>query len=401
MARTYNNYTDIIDFSRASVATYRDADGVVRTAAIDEPRIDYDENHFLLGVLLEPQRTNLYENGVALENSTNFSCYVVQDNVISPDGEQTGDAIFETAGSAAVRLLYESGISADVTDDYCISAFVKPGHRDRVSIGFQCAEGNITGNFYISNGACYSNSAGANSTFRSSGSTSYSNGWKRIWVSGTLQTVDVGNIGLAGLILLDDDGATAYTGDDSSPAIYAWGLQLEPGRYPSSLIYTDGAQATRALDYVDIPVDAFRYSSNSGTIVLTARCSDYQQYNTRLVNLGATSNEGLDLWVRNTDTVAVYRDDVNEVLAQSTTVSRDDYHNLAFSYNTDSNVGGLAVNGATHSYSNVVSDVSSVSTIQLNREGTNNGTAGVTHIKNLSYYPRALSLDYIGELTRV
>lgn len=394
------NFNDIIDFSRASTATYRASNGYIASAAIDAPRIDYDENGVLLGVLLEPQRTNLYENGVALENSSNTACYTVQDNVISPDGEQTGDAIFETAGSATVRLLYEAGIAADVTDDYCISAFVKPGHRNRVSIGFQCTQGNITGNFYISNGACYANSAGANSTFKSSGSTSYSNGWKRIWVSGALQTVDVGNIGVTGLILLDDDGATAYTGDDSSPAIYAWGLQLEPGRYPSSLIYTDGAQATRAIDYADIPTNAFRYSSNSGTIVLQAQCSDYELYNTRLVNIGTSSSDGLDLWYSTSGDIRVYRDDVNETLATSAAVSRDVYHNISISYNSSSNVGGLAVNGITYTYSRAIPDVSTVISMHLNRQGSDNNTSGITHIKNLSYYPRALSLEYIGDLTR-
>ena len=394
------NFNDIIDFSRASTATYRASNGYVASAAVDAPRIDYASDGSLLGILLEPQRTNLYENGVALENSSNTGCYTVQDNIISPDGELSGDAVFETAGSAAVRLLYESGISADVTDDDCISAFVKEGHRNRVAIGFQCAEGNITGNFYISNGACYSNSAGANSTFKSSGSTSYSSGWERIWVSGALQTIDVGAISLAGLILLDDDGATSYTGDDSSTAIYAWGLQLERGRYPSSLIYTDGAQATRAIDYADIPTNAFRYSSNSGTVMLQAQCSDYELYNTRLVNIGTTSSNGLDLWYSTSGDIRVYRDDVNEVLATSVSVDRDVYHNISISYNTDSNVGGLAVNGVTYTYSNVIPDVSTVSSINLNREGTNNGTAGITHIKNLRYYPRALSLDYIGDLTR-
>lgn len=256
--------------------------------------------------------------------------------------------------------------------------------------------------FSLSNSYSNTTSLIGTASLIDSGVEPYRDGWYRCWVSFTPSTTDSGSIAQINFQVLDNDFNQDARGlDPEIPAAYAWGAQLEPGRRPSSVIYTESATVTRAIDYADIPVDAFRYSSNSGTIVLTARCSDYQQYNTRLVNLGATSNEGLDLWVRNTNTVAVYRDDVNEILAQSAVVSRDDYHNLAFSYNTDSNVGGLAVNGVTYAYSNVVSDVSTVSSINLNREGTNNGTAGVTHIKNLHYYPRALSLDYIGELTRV
>lgn len=402
MARQYSTYDSIIDFSRASTATHRDVDGIVRLANIDEPRIDYDQSGNRLGLLLEPSRTNLLPYSNSFSSWSSIRAVVEDGNEISPANESSASTLYANADTPYSYVI-QNNITTDTTLDHCFSIFYKGGQSDKVRLAmFTPTLDGFEQNFGLSNSYSNTYSLFGTASLIDSGVEPYRDGWYRCWVSFTPSTTDSGSISTIYFQVLDNDFNQDARGlDPEVPAAYAWGAQLELGRRPSSVIYTEGAAVTRAIDYADIPVDAFRYSSNSGTIVLTARCSDYQQFNTRLVNLGATSSEGLDLWVRNTDTVAVYRDDVNEILAQSVAVSRDDYHNIAFSYNTDSNVGGLAVNGVTHSYSNVISDVSSVSTIQLNREATNNGTAGIVHIKDLSYYPRALSLDYIGDLTRV
>jgi hypothetical protein len=51
---------DIFTFTRASTATYFDINGLLATAAVDEPRIDYDPATLACrGLLIEDQRTNL------------------------------------------------------------------------------------------------------------------------------------------------------------------------------------------------------------------------------------------------------------------------------------------------------------------------------------------------------
>lgn len=50
-----------LTFSRSSVGTYLDRAGVLRTAAVNAPRIDYDPvTGVCRGLLMEPERTNLY-----------------------------------------------------------------------------------------------------------------------------------------------------------------------------------------------------------------------------------------------------------------------------------------------------------------------------------------------------
>jgi hypothetical protein len=399
MARTYDNYANIITFSRSSSATYRAANGYIASASSDVPRIEYAADGSLEGILLEPQRTNFYANSTSLINSANSSCFVVSNTLIAPNETQTGDSIVEEDGFAFSRYIAETSITASTNADYCLSVFIKPGSRDRVMLNLQCPDGYITGSFYASNGTCYSNVASSNSTSIATGAINYSNGWKRLWISGTLQTIDVGTITFAGIGLLDDSGSSRYTGNSASAAIYAWGAQLEPGRYPSSLVYTDGAQATRALDYLSIPVDAFKYSSNSGTVVLEVSSSDYERYNNRLVNIGTSTSDGLDLWYTPSSTITVWNDQDNVRITDYVSVDRNEYNRIAMSYSANSNVGGLAVNGNTYAFGSNVPAIPSISSIRVSHEGSSD-TSGITHIKNLSYYPRALSLEYIGELTR-
>lgn len=59
MLNNTKKFQDIITFTRASSATYWDANGVLQAAAIDEPRFEYDPDSLVeQGFLLEEQRTN-------------------------------------------------------------------------------------------------------------------------------------------------------------------------------------------------------------------------------------------------------------------------------------------------------------------------------------------------------
>jgi hypothetical protein len=57
------DFENLLNFERASVATYYDADGVLQTAAINEPRLDHDPVTLEpLGLLVEEGRTNILLN---------------------------------------------------------------------------------------------------------------------------------------------------------------------------------------------------------------------------------------------------------------------------------------------------------------------------------------------------
>ena len=60
---------DLITFTRSSVGTYVGADGLIKTAAADEPRFDHDANGNCLGLLIEEQRTNLITQSTGSNHS--------------------------------------------------------------------------------------------------------------------------------------------------------------------------------------------------------------------------------------------------------------------------------------------------------------------------------------------
>lgn len=65
-----------LSVTRATTATYVDADGVIQTAGINEPRFDYS-NGSCPSILVEPQRSNLL-----LDSDGNLSTYPTKSGVI-------------------------------------------------------------------------------------------------------------------------------------------------------------------------------------------------------------------------------------------------------------------------------------------------------------------------------
>lgn len=64
-------FNDIFTFTRSTTATYFDANGVMQTAAINEPRFDHDPVTLEpLGLMVEEQRTNLVLNSATGVNQT-------------------------------------------------------------------------------------------------------------------------------------------------------------------------------------------------------------------------------------------------------------------------------------------------------------------------------------------
>jgi hypothetical protein len=239
---TATNYikSDVNFVSRASSATYYDANGVIQTAAVDEARTaaylpDGNGNFVSAGpLLLEDAGTNLLLRSEEFSTTWTATSLTFDTNsAVAPDGKTTADKLIETIDSG-VHQIAQGTVTTGVT--YVFSVYAKAAERDRLRLsGFGVEGQGFLTDYDLSAGTVTSAPPG-------SSITPVGNGWYRC-------SLVVTATGTAGPIIRlgNENGAFSYTGDGTS-GIYLWGAQLEESSYATSYILTTSSTATRAAD---------------------------------------------------------------------------------------------------------------------------------------------------------
>ena len=208
--------------------------------APDEPRFTFSNG--TRSLLLEPERTNLNLH------SQYISLYQVTaeyNQIVSPDGYKNALLIKEntalnTHGSNVGNWFPQNNNA----ENYTISVFAKP--KERKHLQFQ---------FYV-DGAAYNSSMFFLETAYTEGDPSthkiepYADGWYRYSFTASLANTS-GGYHFARFIMGISSVSAYYQGDGNS-GMYLYGLQLEKGSYPTSLIPTYGTTKTRFADNVVI-----------------------------------------------------------------------------------------------------------------------------------------------------
>ena len=381
--KSFDNYADLITFSRASSATYLDSDGVLKTATTNTPRIEYDADGNRLGLLIEEQRTNLVTYSEEFDNAAwgkagtggTPAVSVVANQAIAPDGTLTADKLIP--GTSAGTHYLQQTVTAYTSA--CLSLYAKAAEQSKVRLAL--FNSGIVHEFDLAAGT---SSGAGNGTI-----TDVGNGWYRCSVAA--------------------DGASntlvqIYTGDnsagDGSSGIYIWGAQLEQASFPTSYIPTSGSTATRAADVASIPTSDFGYNQREGTVV-----QEFSTANTYIANENAFSdgtNDNRIMWGLNsnagrapyissggTNTVALIN---NSGLASGVQSKLG----IAFASNdVASSLDGGAV--ATDTSATIPSQIT---ILYLGVGAVGSGTFINGHIKSIKYYPRRLSNDQLQELTQ-
>ncbi len=226
------------DFTRGSTATRVNEAGLIESVAANIPRINYENGQGHL--LLEGQRTNLipYSESFSTDWSRNQTDVDVND-VISPDGTQNADFLFENTANTPHFMFQVVGTTS--TSDYTISIFAKHNNRIlQIFAGGGDISGNPYANFDLEDGVFNNN--GCNDAFIED----YGNGWYRCGVVVT-SAVTSGFNPCFGLVdTLGSSRAAAYAGDGTS-GIYIYGAQIEQGSYSTSYIVSNSGSATTRL----------------------------------------------------------------------------------------------------------------------------------------------------------
>lgn len=215
-------------FSRASIGTYTDANGIIQEATSGQARPNYSSAGVHEGLLIEESRTNLVKSSE--DFSTNFwtisaggtgSVPIVTVNQgIAPDGTATADRIqFDLNGgstSSDVSTISPSSSISVTNGDFIISVYLKSydGSSYDVALGSNAADTNLD-------------------------KITVTNEWQRFDVLHNA-TASATNFyfGLR--------NAGGLSGLSDTADILIWGAQVEAGSFPTSYIPTIPTFSSRA-----------------------------------------------------------------------------------------------------------------------------------------------------------
>ena len=265
-----------ITFSRASSATYFDEKGVLQTAPTGVPRIDHDPvTGECKGLLIEEQRMNLLLYSEQFNNTAwdkAGATVTTTNTIVAPDGTLSADKIIEDTVNSEHYIRCKTVSCGAGT--YTASVFWHESSDRSLHLRVvHNGETYTTSQVVFSKNSLSLSQVSGNAT--SASATNVGGGWWRIaLVFSILATRNVQH----GVQLWNT--TSFYTGNGTS-GLYAWGLQLEQGTFPTSYIKTEASQVTRAADAAVMTGTNFSDWSNSvGTILGEYKTAGWKHNNT-------------------------------------------------------------------------------------------------------------------------
>ena len=244
--------TPFVDFARTTTASYFGADGLLKTAAINEPRIEYDPTTGeCKGLLIEESRTNLVRWSEKFDNAawSNVRSSIVANTVVAPDGALTGDKLVASLDNAEhYTEQYISNVSPG--EWYNISICVRQAEIKSVRIRVYSSPN--TGSSAVvdfRDMTTVSTTVLGSAEIGDTSITAIGGGWYRLSMAFKFNTLDTAR--LIRILTLNNVYSASYTGDGTS-GLYIWGAQLEVGRFPSSYIKTEASAVTRGADNASV-----------------------------------------------------------------------------------------------------------------------------------------------------
>ena len=224
---------------------------LLRTAALNGPRLEYDASGNPLGLLIEEARTNLLTNSNVPPSGGGA---VLVKNAIAPNGAQDAWTMTYSSG---VGYNAPSGASFISGTAYTFSFYFKRGTGTQqiwtllYGAVFNNNGGNVVAIYDIESETATINVSGATANVQDVG-----NGWYRCSCSAIATASSTSGQQIY------RQGAT-----EAGKYDYVYGFQVETGAFPTSYIPTSGSAVTRAKDVASLPVERFAYNQPQGTVV--------------------------------------------------------------------------------------------------------------------------------------
>jgi len=258
-------FSQIITFTRASTATYFDSAGVLTSAAIDAPRLDYNPSTLAAqGLLIEEARTNSIRNntaqgavagtpGTAPTNWAATTTGGVFTRTIVGTGTENGITYFEVryqfSGAGTATVQYEQGmqIAASNGQTWTQSAYVK------------LAGGSLTNISEVRNGISENDSGG---TFLAGNTTAFTPTSSALSGQRYTHIRTLNNASTAFVV-----STTQIVSSGAADITLRIGLpQLEQGAFATSVIPTTTTALTRAADVASVNTLSPWFNATEGTL---------------------------------------------------------------------------------------------------------------------------------------
>jgi hypothetical protein len=238
-------------FTRGSTATYWDENGVLATAAVDEPRDDHwvdDGGTLVRTLLLEESRTNIHPHGRAVNSWSAGTAGVTANTHAGPDGTTVADTVTDSVTNGFPGKIHQmTGLSLSASA-YTISLFIR---KDSVTTRFPAMTAQFSTATSQTQGAQINTSTGAHAadplgTPAARGVEDCGDYW-RLWIvsnnpnaSNTIASI---NVTPAKANTLGGSGVNNVQG-----SIVVDLAQWELGAFATMPIPTTGSAVTRSAD---------------------------------------------------------------------------------------------------------------------------------------------------------
>jgi hypothetical protein len=364
---------DLITFTRSTTGTYLGSDGLLKSAAINEARIEYDASGNCLGLLVEEARTN---------QATHSEDWTVSAWGLMPNSFRNSTNSIAPDGTAGATRFYTNSNVPAFLQQICPGSVGAKTHI--VSCWARSTNGGADQTFRLKN------THAAVTDFYSDNKTATSE-WQRFIFTTTFISASNTAV-IAGVV--EDSSTNQFD-------IEVWGMQVEfDTSFPTSYIPTSGSAVTRAADLASLAVSEFGYNQDQGTVVVSGHYTGLGVSATSGVfelNQAVSAPYGVELRLHGANSTLMGYDNNGAFLTGGDVPVNSDFK-IALGFVVGGTNAAASYNGSvTNAYASV--DVNTVSSIELFKHDTNLGRILNGHLKSVQYYPLRLSNAQLQALT--
>lgn len=379
---------------RASTATYFDSDGLMKTAAVNVPRIHYDPvTRVCLGYLREPSRTNLLLRSEEFDHAywTKTRASILSNAATAPDGLTTADKLVEDTSSGTHIVTRNLAAAASTTHTFPV--FLQAAGRTEAFLQLWNGGGSYTAFVDLVAGTIVQQSAAGGDW--SAGAVSIQpcgGGCFRASITANIGATPNVNV-VVGCRLA---GSNSYTGDGAS-GLYLWGAQLEEGSAPSSYIPTTASTVTRGGDAMWIGASSW-VNRVEGSVFVEFEAAVPASGNEQAINLGTDTVSDFIRLYRTASTGNCYVRSLSGGVSQVSTTS-----NMPWPSTPAARVAmGWKVNDAAWAWEGTLAGSVSAYAVPLVMPSLNIANSNAINpvtIKRILIYPKRLSNAKLQALT--